>query len=59
MTLNPFHDTDLSLCSLKILGNLWFSDVFQGVLKETIAMKWFKDIFNKCVSTMLIFMLIL
>ena len=44
MTLHPFHGTGLFLCPLKILGNLWFSDVFHGVKKETSAMKWVKDI---------------
>ena len=55
MTLNLFHGTGLFLCSLKISGNLWFSDVFQRVQKETSTMKWFKDIFNKYVSRILIF----
>ena len=33
---------------MKTSGNLWFSDVFPGVLKETSAMKWVKDIFEIC-----------
>ena len=48
MTLTPFHGIGIFLCPLKISGNLWFSDVFQGAQKETSAMKWFKGIFNKC-----------
>ena len=58
MTINPFHGTSFFQCSLKISGNLWFSDVFQGVQKETSAMKWVKDIFNECASRMLIFMFV-
>ena len=31
ITFNPFHETGLFLCPQKTLGNLLFSDVFQGV----------------------------
>ena len=31
MTLNPLHGTGLFLCSMNTSGNLWFSDIFQGV----------------------------
>ena len=55
MTLSPFHDTGLFLCLLKASENLFFnnrkplfSDAFQGVQKETSAMKLPKHIFNKC-----------
>ena len=58
MTLNPFHTTGLFLCPLKTSGNLWSSDVFQGVLKATNVMKWVTDIFNKDVCRILIFMLV-
>ena len=37
---------------------LGFSNVFQEVQKETIAMKWVKYVLNKYVSRMLIFMLV-
>ena len=33
----------LFLCLLEISRNLWFSDVFQEVQKETSAIKWVKD----------------
>ena len=46
MALNPFHDASLFLCPWEISRNLWFSNVFQGVYKETSDMKWVKDIFN-------------
>ena len=58
MIVNPFHDTGLFQSPLKSSSNLWFSDVFQEVQKNTSAMKWVKDIFNKYVSRMLIFMLV-
>ena len=53
MIVNPFHDTGLFQSPLKSSSNLWFSDVFQEVQKNTSAMKWVKDIFNKYVSRML------
>ena len=53
MTLNPFHGTDI----LYGTDLYWFSDVFQGLQKNTSAMKWVKDIFNKYVKV-LIFMLV-
>ena len=36
-TLNPFHATDLFWYPLKILENLWFSDVFRGYQKRSVA----------------------
>ena len=39
---NPFHATDLFQYPLKTSENQRFSDVFQGVLKETSGMKWVK-----------------
>ena len=35
--LNPFHDTGLFLYPLRILENLWFSDVFRGNRKRPVA----------------------
>ena len=58
MTLNPLHGTGLFQCHLKASGDLWFSDAFQGLKKETSAMKWVKGILNKYVSRMLIFILV-
>ena len=48
--INPFYVTALFQCPLKIFlpGNLWFSDVFQKVVKKTSARKCVKDIFDKC-----------
>ena len=57
MTLTPFHGTDLLQCPLKTSGSLWFSDVFKEVYRNTIVMKWVKDIFNKYLKV-LIFMLV-
>ena len=31
MTLNPLHGTGLFICSMNTSGNLWFSEIFQGV----------------------------
>ena len=53
-----FHDTGVFLCHQKTSGNLWFSDVFQGVWKEISIMKCVKDIFKKHVSRMFIFMIV-
>ena len=58
MSLNPFYGTALFQWPLKTIGNLWFSYVFQGVQKEITAMKRVKDIFNKSVSRILIFILV-
>ena len=58
MTLNPFHGTGFFLCLLKISGKVCFSDAFQEIQRETSTMKWVKDIFNKHISIMLIFMLV-
>ena len=38
-TVNPFHATGLFRYPLKTSEKLWFSDVFQGVFKETSGMK--------------------
>ena len=60
MTLNLFHGIDLLQCTLppkKTSSNLWFSEEFQEVYKNTSAMKWVKYIFNKNVIV-LIFMLV-
>ena len=35
--LNQFHATDLFLYLLKILENLWFSDVFRGYRKRPVT----------------------
>ena len=37
LLLNPFHATGLLLHLLKILENLWFSDVFRGYGKRPVA----------------------
>ena len=34
---NPFHDTDLFRYPLKTSENLWFSDVFRGYQKRSVA----------------------
>ena len=34
---NPFHATGLFLYPLKIWENLWFSDIFRGYRKRTVA----------------------
>ena len=34
---NPFHATDLFWCPLKTSENLWFSDVFRGYQKRSVA----------------------
>ena len=44
--INPFHATGLFLYPLKTLENLWFSDFFQGVKKETSDTKWL-NVLNK------------
>ena len=58
MTLNPLHGSALFQCPLKTSGNLWFSGVFQEVQKKSSAMKWVKQILNKYVNRMLIFMFV-
>ena len=35
--IKPFHATDLFLYPLKISKNLWFSDVFKGYRKRSVA----------------------
>ena len=35
--LNPFHATDLFWYPLKTSENLWFSDVFRGYQKKSVA----------------------
>ena len=57
MTLNAIHRTGLFQYPLK-RGNIWFSDIFKGIYKETSALKWVKDIFTKYVLKMLTFMLV-
>ena len=52
---NTFYDTGFILCPLKTSANLKFSELFQGVKKETSALKWVKDSFKKYVSRMVIF----
>ena len=37
LSINPFHATGLFLFPLKTLENLWFSDVFRGYRKRTVA----------------------
>ena len=59
MTLYPFHGTSQYLCPLEMirkLGFLMYFREYQIFQKETSAMKWFKDIFNKYASSMLISM---
>ena len=58
MIINPFYGTALFQCLLKTSGNFWFYDVFQKVQENISAMKWVKDIFNKYLCRMLIFMLV-
>ena len=57
MTLNPFYGTGILQYPLTTSGE--FSYVFQEVYKNASAMKWIKDIFNKYISRMLIFMFFL
>ena len=42
--LNPFHGTGLFLYPLKISENQRFSNVFQGVQKETSGIKWLNSV---------------
>ena len=35
-----FYAVGLFLCNLKTSGHLEFSNIFQGVYRETSAMKW-------------------
>ena len=44
--INPFNATGLFLYPLKTSENLWFSDFFQGVKKETSDTKWL-NVLNK------------
>ena len=44
--LNPFHATGPFRYPLKTSENLWFSDVFREVSKETSGTKWVKEVRN-------------
>ena len=37
IAINTFHATGVFLYSLKTLENLWFSDVFRGCRKRSVA----------------------
>ena len=42
----PFHATGLFLCPPKTLVNLWFSDIFIGSTKRSVARNELAELFR-------------
>ena len=51
LLIDPFHATGLFLYPLKILENVWFSNVFSGYRKKPVAWNWQKTLLERLPET--------